>query len=74
MTKLFIDGEVNKNDKKSGKESQMEEHMLTEVLYDITVDAERLKYTHARFSVYGAPLNKAYITSYWNDQKRKKDS
>ena len=72
LTKKFNDGELRKNDKQSGKESQIEENMLTEVVHDITKDAEILKYAHARFSVYGAPLKKSQIKAYWSKHKNTK--
>ena len=63
---------MRKNDKQSGKESQIEENMLTKVVHDITKDTEILKYALARFSVYGALLKKSQIKAYWSRHKNTK--
>jgi len=59
LTKKFKEGEASKNDKQSGKENQIEQNMLTEEIFDFTKEATVLKYTRARFSVYGSPLNRS---------------
>ena len=72
FTKKFKEGEASKNDKQSGKENQIEQNMLTEKSFNFTKEATVLKYTRARFCVYGSPLKRSQIKAYWSKLNNKK--